>query len=79
MFAKSNVMPLEQVASDEPRGQLTAAVRFEFRTATGDYRARNVRVHNEYQSTMVEAQSTIRALRENNEGLHVMGKFTVNL
>lgn len=79
---RSNVsyMPkVEVYADDTPRGQLIANVRFEYRDAQGEYRGRNVRIHNEYSSTLDEAKNAVEALRKNNDGLHIQGKFTVLL
>jgi hypothetical protein len=71
---------LSEVSTDEtPRGQLIANVRFEYRDAQGEYRGRNVRIHNEYSSTLDEAKNAVSALRKNNDGLHIQGKFTVIL
>ncbi len=79
---RSNVsyMPeVEAYADGTPRGQLIANVRFEYRDAQGEYRGRNVRIHNEYSSTLDEAKNAVQALRKNNDSLHIQGKFTVLL
>lgn len=77
---RSNVSYMfEIVEVGEPRGELIVAARFEFVDTSGNHRARNVRVHKEYSSTLEEAKGAVTALRNFNNGLNIMARFTVNL
>lgn len=68
-----------ECADRTPRGELTAAARFEFVDAAGNQRGRNVRVHKEYSATMEEAKGSADSLRKLNPGMIIMARFTVNL
>jgi hypothetical protein len=60
-------------------GRVSATLMVEYRTGSGEYCHRRMRIANDFNVTQEQAQGLVNSLREYNQGMHILGSYSINL